>query len=152
MTWLLFSDWGRYLCCPDANPKPWRRAAVKQSEKRQLLALGWSTERRDNALALHKKALLTLVMITVRNIFLWGHCLGGWATWHKHRFGCVWICTFFSSSSFYSTNAHLCKSLILHVQRQWRNIVDHFWCGATSFVRFASWLKMLLLRISFDTE
>lgn len=50
----------------------------------------------------------------------------------------MWICTF----SFYSTaNAHLCKSLILHVQRQWRKIVDHFWCGATSFVRFVSRLK-----------
>lgn len=36
-----------------------------------------------------KTALLTLVMITVRNIFLWRSCLGGWATWRKHRFGYV---------------------------------------------------------------
>lgn len=42
-------------CCPDRKLKLWRRAAVKWSERGQLLDLGWSTERRDDALALDSK-------------------------------------------------------------------------------------------------
>lgn len=91
-------------------------AAVKWSEKRQLLDLGQSTEWRDDTLALDKKGTFDISYdyckkyFSLRTLLRWV----GYLTYSKHRFGCVKMHFFFS---FYSTNAHLCKSLIVHVHR-----------------------------------
>ena len=132
-TW---TDWMRSYWGPtavyEAATFSWLGRRTRAALTRGELSYWLSDEAQsglDNRLALIQKALLTLVMITVRNTSLWGRCLGDISTDLD-----VWTCTFFSPS-FYSTNAHLCQSSTLHVQRLWRNIVDSFGCGAPSFVR-----------------
>lgn len=60
-------------------------------------AVKWSEERVTGSLMKHRaetlhslliqKALLTLLVITVRQISLWKCCFGGWTVWQEHRFG-----------------------------------------------------------------
>lgn len=85
---------GCYLCCPDRNLKPWRRAVAKWEKTvtgswKKCRAVGQCTRSWLNRHFWHWLWLL------LRNIFLWRSCLGGWATWHKHRFGYVNMHFFF---------------------------------------------------------
>lgn len=142
------SVWGSPSTKGDCEARSYHWGLL-QSEERRLLDFGWCTEQKDSLLM--KKGtfdfVMDMVMITVRTVFcfFWRSCFGGQPTWHEHRFGYVnSVRTFIPplSSVFTLENAQLCKSLLLHAQRRWRNYRNlFFWCGATCSVRFVSWLK-----------
>lgn len=105
----MFSYWGVFFffCCA---------ALEKKTTMLYIREDGYwildEAERRD-------KALLTLDYCNIYIFFSFKNvCLGGWATWEKHRFGFV--------------NMHFLFFLLFTLQthtfcRQWRNTVNHFW-------------------------